>query len=414
MMLLAAGLTLLASAAASQDREEPASCVVCHGVEGRELAASVHARAGVGCTTCHGGVEGPLEKQAAHGDALKPLRERGTALEACGGCHADLERMRLFGLRTDQLALYRTSQHGQKLTADPEAAVATCVSCHGSHAVLRTSDPRSPAHPFNQVLTCGECHADAELMASYGLDPSVPSAYRGSVHGRALIDEGHISSPACTGCHGSHGATPPRVDEVGRVCGHCHSRVQEHFEESPHMAAAARGEITECISCHGDHGISEPSAQMLSSAPGGLCSLCHQGDPEVLATAEALHAGLAGLDEKIDGTALMLQRAAARGLFIDEESGYLGDARALRVRAGAVTHTLSPPALSDLLNRGQAMVQETQERLEIKARAFRDRKIFTAIFFAVAVVLALVLLTYRREIRGAWPASGRRAERGAD
>ena len=36
--------------------------------------------------------------------------------------------------------------------------VATCVSCHGAHAVLPTSDARSPVNAINLRHTCGKCH----------------------------------------------------------------------------------------------------------------------------------------------------------------------------------------------------------------------------------------------------------------
>jgi len=401
-----AGLLALAARAPaalvlSQAQQAEESCVECHGAEGQMLARSRHSRAGVGCTACHGGVAGTLDKDEAHGEALRSLRDPLESVESCGGCHADTGTMRRFGLRTDQLALYWTSRHGERLRAEGDLNVATCVSCHGSHGILGPNDPRSPVHPFNTPTTCGRCHSDPELMESYGLKADEGELYRRSVHGRALIEEGHLSSPGCANCHGSHGATPPRVEEVGGVCGQCHSVVQDYFEEGAHMRAAEKGLMEECVSCHGNHLVTAPSVAMFLGDEPGHCGSCHRDEDDPgLQVARSFHERLGKFDDRIRETEEALVRAAASGLFIDREHGYLEEAQGLRVRARTLTHALSEDALVDLLNRGRAMIQETVESLEVKNRALRDRKIFTSIFLAVVLVLAAVLLTYRHEISG--------------
>jgi hypothetical protein len=55
-----------------------------------------------------------------------------------------------------------------------------------------------------------------------------------------------------------------------------------------------------------------------------------------------------------------------------------------------------------MLNRGEAMVHTAMESLDMKRRGLRDRKIFTGIFFAVALAFCVALLLYAREIRGRW------------
>ena len=48
--------------------------------------------------------------------------------QMCGSCHSDIERMRVINPRlpTDQLAQYRTSEHGKRAQKGNER-VATCV-----------------------------------------------------------------------------------------------------------------------------------------------------------------------------------------------------------------------------------------------------------------------------------------------
>lgn len=373
--------------------QEPSGCVVCHGKEGRELAESVHARAGISCTDCHGGDAAAMEVGAAHGDSLRRLSSPREIVEACGGCHADVERMRLYGLRTDQLSLYWTSRHGQRLAQEPAAPVAVCSSCHGAHGVLPVGDTRAPAHPFNQVVTCGACHADPE------------AAYRSSVHGRALLDLGLRSAPACADCHGSHGAAPPRFQDVDQVCGQCHSVVQGYFDESPHARRSSGATPAACTSCHGNHAVGEPTEAMFAGEEKGHCGECHPaGSGSALAVAGELRDSIAGLERAISEADQDVRAAAARGSFLGAERGYLDDARGLLVRARSMTHRLSAPALGDVLNRGRAMVLQTRESLDTKARTFRDRKIFASAFAAVSAAFAFVLWMYARAIGGRWKA----------
>lgn len=389
--LLVATAPLLAQAAAEQ-------CAVCHGELAQELARSVHGPASIGCTTCHGGEPGTVDMTEAHGLLLDPLTDPRDSVEACGQCHADPARMKASGLRTDALSLYRTSHHGVGL-AQGGTDVATCVSCHGAHEVLSASDPRASTHRANQAETCGLCHADPERMAPHELSPDVVAEYAASVHGRAIAGEGRLSAPACADCHGAHGAAPPTVEQVGQVCGECHTQARRWFEQGPHGAAARAGKLEECLSCHGHHTVVSPSPEMLLGDAAGHCGSCHQ-DASALDAAAAIHADLSRLDERIAETERTLARAGAEGLFLESERGYLDEARSLRRRAGPLTHSLSSELLDDLMNRGDAMIAQTLESLEVKHRALRDRRIFTAVYFVVIAALVLVLLLYRREMYG--------------
>lgn len=396
-------------------RDDGTGCAVCHGKEQRELDGSVHARAGLGCTDCHGGNPAAMEVLAAHGESLRRYSSPTEIVESCGTCHADVERMRSYGVRTDQLSLYWTSRHGQRLAQDPGAEVATCSSCHGTHGVLPADDTRSPSHPFHQVETCGKCHADPGLMSKHGIAVGAVEAYRNSVHGRTLLDEGHTSAPACADCHGSHGATPPRAQDVGQVCGQCHSVVQDHFQESPHAHPSSGGAAVECIACHGNHAVAVPTEAMFSGDEKGHCGECHpQGAGTALQVADELRAGITGLERAIVEAGEDVRNSASRGLFLGPEKGYLIDARGLLVRARSMSHRLSAPALEDVLNRGQAMVGQTRESLATKARMFRDRKIFASAFGAVSVAFAFVLWLYSRAIGGSWKAPREEPGTGGD
>lgn len=390
------------------------NCAVCHGQENRELESSIHTSAGVGCIACHGGSPDALDVAGAHGAHLAGLRDPRAAVESCGGCHADVERMRSFALRTDQLSLYTSSPHGQRLAKDGDPNVATCVSCHGSHAVLKASDPLSPVHPAKQAATCGLCHSDAAKMAKYGLRADQEELYRKSVHGRALLDLGHRSAPVCSDCHGSHGAVPPRVQDVAMVCGRCHSTVESYFLESPHAkpgsATAGAHASMSCVACHSNHLVTTPSSAMFLGDEAGHCGSCHSGAHDrALAVASKLHDDVESLVATIEDAQRAVGEAAQRGLFLGDERGYLDDARGVLVRARTMTHTLSPTMLDDALSRSHALVGQSLSALATKQRVFRDRKLVTAIFFGICIAFAIALWMYGRVIRGTVPRMRRRA-----
>ncbi len=400
-VLAHAALLALAFLADAQSSPAQGGCIVCHGEQGAQHATGVHARAGIGCTDCHGGTDGPLDAQEAHGTTLLTLKRPREIVDSCGGCHANVQRMRHFGLRTDQLSLYATSRHGERLAQDPEAPVATCVSCHGTHAILSPRDPRSPVHGFHQVETCGKCHSDAQAMARFGLPADAVEQYKASVHGRKLLEEHNSAAPACSDCHGSHGAAPPRVQEVESVCGQCHSTVQEAFEQSPHFLAASSPTAVQCATCHSHHAVQTVTVELFQGEQEGHCGSCHAGEDDPGARVAAdLHDSLSHLESTLDNAQRAVSDAGARGLFLGDARDYLEDARSLLLRARSRSHTLSTDAMHDVLNRGLGAVQTTLESLELRQRGFRDRRIFTGIFFAVSLAFALALWLYSREISG--------------
>ncbi len=68
-----------------------------------------------------------------------------------------------------------------------------------------------------------------------------------------LLEKGDLSSPSCNDCHGNHGAVPPGVESISKVCGTCHVLNMELFEQSPHKKAFDENDYPECESCHGNH-----------------------------------------------------------------------------------------------------------------------------------------------------------------
>lgn len=276
-----------ASAAPRPAPKDSSSCVVCHSRQDEaslrhptvDWANDIHAAAGLGCESCHGG--DPTRKRFDNEDdaadyAMNPAKgftaapSRLEIPQFCARCHSDAAYMKRFNpsLRVDQYTEYRTSVHGIR-NAKGDTKPAECVDCHGVHGIRAVSSPDAPVYATNVPKTCARCHADSTKMAEYKIPTNQYALYQRSVHARALFDQGDLSAPACNDCHGNHGATPPEVKSVANVCGQCHGRESILYDASSHKRIFAERKAPECMVCHGNHLVRHPTPELFNggSAP---------------------------------------------------------------------------------------------------------------------------------------------------
>ncbi len=380
------------------------TCIDCHSqledelqAPATEFAVDVHNQPGLGCVGCHGGDPTADDPE----EAMSPARGfRGTpeqtAIPAlCGHCHADPAFMKRFNpnLPTDQLAQYRTSVHGKRSAAG-DTRVAVCSSCHGAHGIRRHTDPRSPVYPTHVVDTCAKCHADASLMASYGLPTDQVANYKESVHWKALSQGNDLSAPTCNDCHGSHGATPPGVESVSHVCGTCHPRNMDLFTASPHGPAFAELDAGACEACHGNHRIVEPSDSWLNVTEGdGVCATCHSGDDKGGETAEALYHALHAATLEDTDANLEVKRASEAGMLMEDAQESLQTSHQEIIKARTQVHSVSLPAVK---THTDAAVAAARKALNAAENAFtelryRRRGLLVALGLILLAIVAVVL-----------------------
>ena len=267
----ALGVALALLAAPTQAQRVSVDCKACHAPEAALFKTSVHQQ-GLRCPQCHGGQDvyeitlaeahqygvaavGATTQASRpafdHGDTFRGRPARADVPVLCGTCHADVERMNPYGLRTDELAQYWVSGHGRRLRQYGDTTVAVCIDCHGTHDVLSPADAQSHVFFRNVPGTCGRCHSNAALMKDHDLPSEIPDQYRQSVHGQNVLEHGDSGSPECATCHGAHGAAPPGFADVGHVCGRCHKQVEDDFLKSVHGTIPV---MTPCIGCHAPGG----------------------------------------------------------------------------------------------------------------------------------------------------------------
>jgi hypothetical protein len=374
-------------------------CAKCHETVAEQEKDRAHARGGVGCTDCHGGdsTQADAEKAKAEGTGYKGELTRAVFPTLCGDCHADVRRMNPFGLPTDQLKQYRTSHHGEAFFEENDTRVATCVDCHGAHGVLGVRSSESPVNPKNVVATCSNCHSDPELADEAGLEGDEEKGYRKSVHAEYLFEKGDLSAPNCATCHGNHGAVPPGFRDVGAVCGKCHVRQKELFEQSPHAPLVAEGEFNACVTCHGNHEVRPASKRILEN----LCALCHGEGDKGLAVRDRLLADLDAVEAEFGATQEKLDGALELGHADEDDQMLLESARTAMIEMAALQHSLNPDRLESAVAAARANLTRLDERID-STEAIERLKRWTL----MPVVLFLVIMSlgfwarFRRIHRG--------------
>jgi hypothetical protein len=206
---------------------------------------------------------------------------------ACVDCHADLaqtaefphpeklQRVSCATCHDEPVAAHARSVHAQVENG------ASCVSCHGAHDILPSTDTASRTHPLNVLKTCATCHTGGHLVGPAG---EVGTAYRDSVHGRAIERSGLTVSANCSSCHSSHDIRRKSDPEsrvhrtkVAATCGTCHQGIQTIFARSVHGQQMADGNTAAavCSDCHTSHRIQRTENDVWRLAVIEECGTCH-------------------------------------------------------------------------------------------------------------------------------------------
>jgi cytochrome b subunit of formate dehydrogenase len=137
----------------------PTTCGKCHESIKAEFMESIHGQAVTRgnslapvCTDCHG-----IHSIKSHLDPNSPVNAQNLARLTCSRCHEGVRLSQEVGIAGARTSTYLASYHGLANKRGSQI-VANCASCHGSHYILPSSDPRSTISPKNLVRTCGQCH----------------------------------------------------------------------------------------------------------------------------------------------------------------------------------------------------------------------------------------------------------------
>src|SRR5574342_816830 len=171
-------------------------------IDGAKFDASVHAEEGIACVDCHSNITSFPHPEVT---AASPRDFSLEMYPTCQQCH------------NEQYQKVLDSVHQRALAAGNTNA-AVCTDCHNPHTQRRLTDQATGRLLFEakRVIpeTCAKCHS-----AIYG-------AYRNSVHGAALSQEGNPDVPTCIDCHGVHNIPDPTANSFRNstpaLCARCH------------------------------------------------------------------------------------------------------------------------------------------------------------------------------------------------
>ncbi|MFQ5605535.1 MAG: cytochrome c3 family protein [bacterium] len=256
------------------------------------------------CLECHGDVELTTENDSGDEISLYVDAEKFTnSIHGefdCTDCHADvgeipheekLTKVDCSVCHEDVVRDYQESIHAK---AHQEGAVeaASCVDCHGKHAIRPSSDLESNSNPLKIAYMCATCHADPKIVKKYHIPIADPlAAYKNSVHGIAVLSEKNFDAATCVSCHGSHNIrslddtqSPIHWSHVPETCGQCHSEIHKQYSKSIHWTMAKKGVRNSpvCIDCHGEHVVkahddpASPVHPLRVSAE--TCERCHASE----------------------------------------------------------------------------------------------------------------------------------------
>jgi predicted CXXCH cytochrome family protein len=253
---------------------------------------SVHAGRGLGCRACHaeqGNYPHPMSSENSCSNCHFQLTG-DTSLDAQLVFDIPLENARAMSLQLNQACSRCHQDEGKEVmdgdherileSGNPYAPV--CIDCHGSHDVKPVSETNVP-----QV--CAKCHT------------AVYTAYKSSVHGSALENEGNTDVPTCANCHGIHVVKGPddanfRADSI-ELCGGCHgdqelmakygistevfnTYLDDFHGRSVEFSRMSKMNVDKatCYDCHGVHNILPPQDEASTVYPANLqrtCQRCH-------------------------------------------------------------------------------------------------------------------------------------------
>ena len=183
--------------ASTKDVDE--RCLSCHAGAHPNFERSPHAKAGVGCTSCH----------SIHGSKDETLL-KASQPALCYQCHAD-----------------QKAQFNMPIHHRVNEGLIKCTDCHDVHGTFLANNLKS-TEDQNQI--CTKCHTD--------------------VRGPFTFEHAPVRAEGCVTCHTPHGSQNPRLlnmPSIATLCNQCHSPLSAG---GVHGLDAGSTTVTPCIACH--------------------------------------------------------------------------------------------------------------------------------------------------------------------
>jgi cytochrome b subunit of formate dehydrogenase len=229
-----------------------------------------------------GSVHGKRQCVECHTNITKIPHEKVEVKVSCVNCHEALLDAAKDDNKPDQIAKlsgvvemigrYMKSIHAQPNKEDQSHTNATCYNCHDAHYIYPKGTPNRNWWRLNLPYTCGACHT-AEL-----------AAYKTSVHGQEVLQEGNPKAAICSDCHTTHDVQDVSLDKtrllITKNCGNCHETELQSYMGTYHGQVNTLGftYTAKCFDCHGFHTIkrvNDPTSSVYPANRLQTCQKCH-------------------------------------------------------------------------------------------------------------------------------------------
>jgi DmsE family decaheme c-type cytochrome len=193
-------ITKIFNPAKATTKEVDAKCLGCHAGTHPNFDRSPHAKANVGCISCH----------SIHAAGTPDHLLKAAQPTLCFQCHTDVKP-------SFSMPFHHKVNEG----------LVQCTDCHDVHSTFGNNNLRSTA---DQNMICTKCHME--------------------VRGPYVYEHAAVKAEGCLGCHTPHGSQNARLlnmPSINTLCNQCHSPVSAG---TVHGMNAGSAEITPCISCH--------------------------------------------------------------------------------------------------------------------------------------------------------------------
>jgi DmsE family decaheme c-type cytochrome len=181
-------------------KDVDATCLGCHAGTHPNFLRSPHAKAGVGCTSCH----------SIHAGDTEDKLLKASQPKLCFQCHTDVKP-------AFDMPFHHKVNEG----------LVKCSDCHDVHGTFGNNNIRSTA---DQNAICTKCHMENR--------------------GPFVYEHPAVKAEGCLGCHTPHGSQNARllnVPNINQLCNQCHSPVSA---STVHSMNAGSPDRPPCITCH--------------------------------------------------------------------------------------------------------------------------------------------------------------------
>ncbi len=183
-------------------KEVDEKCLGCHAGAHPNFDRSPHAKANVGCTSCH----------SIHGGDTKDHMLKASQPTLCYQCHTDIKP-------SFSMPFHHKVNEG----------AVNCTDCHNVHGSFGNNNLRSTA---DQNAICTKCHMEKR--------------------GPFIYEHAAVKGEGCLACHTPHGSQNARllnVPSINVLCAQCHSMVGTNAVHNATLLSQS-SDVTPCIGCH--------------------------------------------------------------------------------------------------------------------------------------------------------------------